>query len=242
VRVQQMIGNLIENALKYGGKTIEVRVRREDAWSRVSVKDDGQGIAPELLRSLFKPFVQGEQPLDRAQGGLGLGLSLVSRLAALHGGAVEARSEGLGKGSTFTISLPAVAGRAAEDHPSAPVARPARRRVLLIEDEKDVRDMLRLVLESEGHEVSIAASGAEGLARLGSFRPDIALVDIGLPGMDGYEVARRARSAPGGERLRLIAISGYGQDKDRQRAREAGFDLHVTKPVVYEQLVQAFQG
>ncbi|HEX5611705.1 MAG TPA: ATP-binding protein [Burkholderiales bacterium] len=240
-RVQQMIGNLIENALKYGGSRIEVHVRREDAWSRLSVKDDGQGIPEALMRSLFKPFVQGEQPLDRAQGGLGLGLSLVHRLAELHGGAVEAHSDGPGKGSTFTISLPAVCAPGASDPQSPPAPRADKRRVLLIEDEKDLRDMLQLVLEREGHEVSAADSGAEGLAKLGTFRPDIALVDIGLPGMDGYEVARRARSAPGGERILLIAITGYGQDKDRERAREAGFDQHVTKPVAYEQLARAFQ-
>jgi len=111
----------------------------------------------------------------------------------------------------------------------------------VVEDEKDVREMLRVLLESEGHEVSIADSGTEGLAKFGSFRPDVALVDIGLPGMDGYEVARQARALPGGSRFKLIAITGYGQEKDRQRAREAGFDLHVTKPVLYDQLARAFE-
>jgi len=240
-RVQQMIGNLIENAMKYGGRKIQVRVRRDEAWSRLSVQDDGQGIAPDLLPDLFKPFVQGEQPLDRAAGGLGLGLALVDRLAALHGGSVEARSDGPGKGSTFTLSLPAATGRPQAKSHAPSAAGPEKRRVLVVEDEKDVREMLRVLLESEGHEVSIAGSGTEGLAKFGSFRPDVALVDIGLPGMDGYEVARQARSLPGGSRFKLIAITGYGQDKDRQRARDAGFDLHVTKPVLYDQLVRAFE-
>jgi len=240
VRVQQMIGNLIENAVKYGGTKIKVRVRREEAWSRLSVQDDGQGIAPELLPDLFKPFVQGEQSLDRAQGGLGLGLALVDRLAALHGGSVEAQSPGVGQGSTFTLSLPAAAPAAAKGK-AGPISAALKRRVLVVEDEKDVREMLRVLLESEGHEVSIADSGTEGLAKFGSFRPDVALVDIGLPGMDGYELARQARSLPGGSRFKLVAITGYGQEKDRRLALEAGFDLHVTKPVVYDQLARALE-
>ncbi len=240
VRVQQMIGNLIENAVKYGGTKIKVRVRREEAWSRLSVQDDGQGIAPELLPDLFKPFVQGEQSLDRAQGGLGLGLALVDRLAALHGGSVEAQSPGVGQGSTFTLSLPAAAPAAAKDK-AGPISAALKRRVLVVEDEKDVREMLRVLLESEGHEVSIADSGTDGLAKFGSFRPDVALVDIGLPGMDGYELARQARSLPGGSRFKLVAITGYGQEKDRRLALEAGFDLHVTKPVVYDQLARALE-
>ena len=237
-----MIGNLVDNAIKYGGRNVAIRVTSDGGRCRVSVEDDGQGIAPELLPNLFKPFVQGARQLDRSQGGLGLGLALVERLAALHGGNVDVHSEGAGKGSTFTISLPAAPGRAAGGERRKPSASAAgKQRILVVEDEKDVREMLKFVLESEGHEVSIADSGVEGLAKFGSFRPDVALVDIGLPGMDGYEVARQARSLPGGRRIRLIAISGYGQDKDRQRARDAGFDLHLTKPVGYEQLAQAFK-
>jgi PAS domain S-box-containing protein len=240
-RVQQIIGNLIENAVKYGGRKIQVRVSGDAHWGRVSVQDDGQGIAPGLLPELFKPFVQGAQPLDRAQGGLGLGLALVERLAALHGGNVAAHSEGPGKGSTFTVALPAssAAGAGAKQASSVPV--PGKRRVLVVEDESDVREMLRVLLEGEGHEVSVADNGVEGVAKFDSFRPDVALVDIGLPGMDGYEVARQARSLPDGSRFKLIAITGYGQEKDRQRAHDAGFDLHVTKPVVYDQLARAFE-
>ena len=241
VRLQQMIGNLVDNAVKYGGRNIAIRVTSAGGRCGVSVEDDGQGIAPELLPNLFKPFVQGVRQLDRPQGGLGLGLALVERLAALHGGNVDVHSAGVGKGSTFTFSLPAAPGRAAGERRARPVSVLGKQRILVVEDEKDVREMLKFVLESEGHEVSIADSGVDGLAKFGSFRPDVALVDIGLPGMDGYEVARQARSLPGGKRIRLIAISGYGQDKDRQRARDAGFDQHLTKPVGYEQLAQAFK-
>jgi PAS domain S-box-containing protein len=246
VRVRQMIGNLLENAVRYGGRKVCIRVGVKGARAQVAVEDDGQGIAPEALPRLFKPFEQGEQTLDRAPGGLGLGLALVDRLAALHGGALEARSEGAGKGAVFTVSFPRAAGpraRAAPTHAQRPpAAEPGKRRVLVVEDEADTRDALRILLEMHGHEVSIAGDGAGGLAGLESFRPHVALIDIGLPGMDGYELARRARELPGRERMTLIAITGYGLDKDRQMAADAGFDLHLTKPVTYAQLARAFGG
>jgi PAS domain S-box-containing protein len=238
-RIQQMVGNLLDNAIKYGGRKIVIRVSREGPWGRLAVQDDGQGIAPDLLKSLFMPFVQGAQPVDRELGGLGLGLALVERLAALHGGSIEAHSDGPGKGSRFTVSFAAIARPAVARASSA--AKPLRRRVLVVEDEKDSREFLRLLLEADGHEVSLADNGADGLAQLASFRPDIALVDVGLPGMDGYEVARRARTLPSGKQIKLIAITGYGGEKNRQRARKAGFDLHVTKPVSYEELVRVFR-
>jgi two-component system, chemotaxis family, CheB/CheR fusion protein len=238
-RVQQMVGNLVDNAIKYGGKKIVIRASREGPWGRLAVEDDGQGIARDLLQSLFRPFVQGAQPLDREQGGLGLGLALVDRLASLHGGSIEAQSDGPGKGSRFTASFAAIARPAAARASSA--AKPFRRRVLVVEDEKDSREFLRLLLEADGHEVSLADNGADGLAQLSSFGPDIALVDVGLPGMDGYEVARRARTLPTGKQIKLIAITGYGGEKNRQRAKKAGFDLHVTKPVSYEELVRVFR-
>jgi PAS domain S-box-containing protein len=238
-RIQQMVGNLLDNAIKYGGKKIVIRVSGEGPWGRLAVRDDGQGIAGDLLQSLFTPFVQGAQPVDREQGGLGLGLALVERLASLHGGSIEAHSDGPGKGSRFTVSFPAIARPAAARAHSA--AKLLRRRVLVVEDEKDSGAFLRLLLEADGHEVSIADNAADGLAQLASFRPDIALVDVGLPGMDGYELARRARILPTGKRIKLIAITGYGGEKNRQRARKAGFDLHVTKPVSYEELVRVFR-
>jgi two-component system, sensor histidine kinase len=233
-----MVGNLLDNAIKYGGKRIDIRVSRDGPSGRLAVEDDGQGIAPDSLPSLFKPFVQGEQPLEGEQGGLGLGLALVEHLASLHGGSIQAHSDGPGKGSAFTIALPAVARPAAAHAVSG--ASPLRRRVLVVEDEEDSRECLRQLLETDGHEVSLAGNGADGLAQFVSFRPDIALVDVGLPGMDGYEVARRARTLPGGKQIRLIAITAHGGENNRRRAKNAGFDLHVTKPVSYEELALVF--
>jgi signal transduction histidine kinase/ActR/RegA family two-component response regulator len=237
-RVQQMIGNLIDNAVKYGGRNIAIRVARKSQWSRIMVKDDGQGIAPELLASLFEPFVQGAQPVDGMQGGLGLGLALVDRLASLHGGGIEARSEGPGKGSAFILSLPAAEKPRAARKSSSGAGR-AKQRILVVEDEDDSRECLRLLLESDGYDVAFAEDGAHGLAQFSSFRPDVALVDIGLPGMDGYELVRRARRLPGGKEIPIIAITGYGGDKHRQQALKAGFDLHITKPLSHEELMRA---
>jgi PAS domain S-box-containing protein len=238
-RLQQMIENLLDNAMKYGGRRIAVRVGHEGARGTISVEDDGVGMSPATQRSLFKPFVQGEQPADREQHGLGLGLALVERLAALHGGSVRARSEGLGRGSIFTLELPLAVRAAAPEAPAA-TRKATRRRVLVVEDEDDSREALKLLLETEGHEVALTADGAKAIEEVARFRPDFALVDVGLPGMDGYEVARRVRELPEGKTLKLIALTGFGGDKYRRRAREAGFDLHVVKPISYEQLVRVF--
>jgi PAS domain S-box-containing protein len=237
-RVQQMIGNLTENAYKYGGKNIAIRVSRDNRFGRLVVQDDGQGIAPDLLPNLFEPFVQGRQSLEREQGGLGLGLALVHRLSALHGGGIEAHSDGPGRGSTFTVLLP-LAAKPAPRIDQGPIMVLGKRRILIIEDQEDARVSLRLLLEHDGHEVSTARTGTEGLARLADFCPDIALVDIGLPEFDGYETARRARELPAGRRIKLIALTGYGGLEDRARAQASGFDMHLTKPVAYDQLVLA---
>ena len=237
-RLKQMIENLLDNATKYGGRNITVTVSAGGQCAHVSVQDDGQGISPQLQAMLFQPFVQGEQPADREQRGLGLGLALVERLASLHGGSVDATSEGLGKGSTFTISLPLAKPAATAERRRTPVM--TKRRVLVVEDEVDSRDALKLLLETEGHEVSLSGSGAAALEEITRFRPDIALVDIGLPGMDGYEIARRARALEAGKHLKLIAITGYGGEAHRRRAKSAGFDMHVVKPISYEQLARVF--
>jgi two-component system, chemotaxis family, CheB/CheR fusion protein len=238
-RLQQMLANLIDNAIKYGGMNIEVRVQAKDDLAEVSVTDDGEGIAPELLPRLFQPFAQGAQTLERARGGLGLGLALVSRLTTLHGGSIQAESRGQGKGSTFTIRLPRGSAPAGDISVPTPLHQVMPRRVLIIEDQQDARDSLRMLLELDGHDVAIARDGAEGLAKLASMDPDAALVDIGLPGIDGYEVARRARELPNRQGILMIALSGYAQKEDRERSREAGFDLHLAKPVAYDQLRQA---
>jgi signal transduction histidine kinase len=238
-RVRQMLENLVENAIKYGGRSIAVRVATAEGGASLAVEDDGRGIEPSLVPDLLKPFVQGEQSLDRSQGGLGLGLALVNQLAKLHGGQLEVHSAGPGTGSTFAFTLPAAAAPARR--PPKKAGGGQKRRVLIVEDESDTGESLRLLLESDGHEVALVRSGADGLAKLSSFRPDVALVDIGLPGMDGYELARRARALPGGELLKLIALTGYGQEKDRSETRGAGFDQHFTKPIPYEELLRAFR-
>jgi signal transduction histidine kinase/CheY-like chemotaxis protein len=236
VRLKQMLDNLIENAVKYGGRHIDITI---DTWPdsvHVAVRDDGEGIAPELLPRLFSPFVQGEQNLDRARGGLGLGLSLVHRLARLHGGELIATSEGPGRGSTFTLKLPRA------QPPARPLASAAVRadapglRLFIVEDEADARESLRALLQLEGHTVAAAADGPAALAEVTAFAPQFALLDIGLPGMDGYELARRMRRlAPG---VALVAVSGYGQAADRERARAAGFAAHLIKPFTYEELAR----
>ncbi|MBV9120773.1 MAG: PAS domain-containing protein [Chloroflexi bacterium] len=237
-RVQQMIGNLVQNAFKYGGRNVSIRVSREDRFGRLVIQDDGQGIAPELLPNLFQPFVQGQQSLEREQGGLGLGLALVHRLSALHGGAIEAHSDGPGKGSTFTVYLP-LAAKPALQVREGPTVVPSKRRILIIEDQEDARVSLRLLLQADGHEVAAARNGREGLSKLADFRPDIALVDIGLPEFDGYEVARRVRESAAGKGIKLIALTGYGGLADQARAQACGFDMHLTKPVAYDKLALA---
>jgi CheY-like chemotaxis protein len=197
------------------------------------VSDTGAGIRPELLDRIFDLFVQEPQALDRARGGLGLGLTLVKRLIELHGGSVSAASEGPGMGSEFTIRIPAlVEGPAPEGEVRAASASAARRRrVLIVEDSVDARESLRLLLELAGHEVDTAEDAASSLDKVRVFQPDVALIDIGLPGMDGYQLAQALRQSPHARGLRLIALTGYGQVEDQRKALSAGFDLHLTKPV-----------
>jgi nitrogen-specific signal transduction histidine kinase len=236
-RIEQVVSNLLGNAAKYtppGGR-IEVAVRSEPApggadgaprEAVLEVRDNGIGIAPELLPRVFDLFVQGERSLDRRAGGLGVGLTLVRRLVELHGGTVGVESSAAG--STFRVRLPARPTPVPRVAPSAlPESR--RRRITVIEDNQDALNALRSILELDGHTVSSATDGVSGLAALLKLRPDIAIVDIGLPGLTGMEVALRCRAAgyPG----RMIAISGYGQESDVQQALKSGFDAHLVKPV-----------
>ena len=231
-RIDQIIANLLDNAVKFtpeGGK-IAVSVRREGDAARIRVSDEGEGIPGDLLGRVFDLFVQGPHGVDRGKGGMGIGLALVKRLAEMHGGTVSASSEGRGKGATFTVELPAAE---AKDAPAATLEAPSpvgARRVLIIEDNDDARGMLREALTLSGHEVRDARDGKSGLAIAAEGAPDVAIIDIGLPDMDGYEVARRLRHSMDG-RIALIALTGYGQSEDRLRAREAGFEVHLTKPV-----------
>ncbi len=238
-RMEQILENLVGNALKYtpAGGGVTVRLTRAGESAVLEVADMGAGIPPNLGDKIFDLFVQGERPLDRAQGGLGIGLTLVKTLVGLHGGTVEARSDGPDRGSVFTIRLPSVPAPAeapAMVGRSAPAA--AARRILLIEDNEDAREMFRLQLVLQGHEVHEAADGQAGVEVAASVTPDIAFVDLGLPGLDGYEVARRIRAGKRGNSIVLIALTGYGQAEDRARALDAGFDGHLTKPISPERL------
>jgi two-component system CheB/CheR fusion protein len=233
-RITQVIGNLLQNAAKFTKHHGHVGVSVERAGpshAAIRISDDGVGIAPEALPRIFEPFTQAEQGLHRSVGGLGLGLALVKGLVEMHGGRVEARSQGLDRGSEFTISLPLVteATAAARAPPAARRRRKVRRRVLVIEDTPDAAEMLREALAMKDHEVEVAYDGEEGLAKARAFRPDIVLCDIGLPGLDGYEVARRIRADPSLS-PRLIALTGYALPEDQRRAFEAGFHQHLAKP------------
>jgi CheY-like chemotaxis protein/anti-sigma regulatory factor (Ser/Thr protein kinase) len=238
-RMEQVLSNLVGNALKYtpAGGLVTIRVAADDDVARLEVADTGAGIPDALIEKVFDLFVQGERTLDRAEGGLGIGLTLVKLLVRMHGGTVSAQSEGPGHGAVFTVRLPRVVSPA----PPSP-ARPSgagwreRRRILLVEDNADAREMLRFGLTLQGHEVHEAGDGPAAVELAATVRPDIAFVDIGLPGIDGYEVARRIRATEGGKSIYLVAITGYGQAEDRRRAQEAGFDAHETKPVLSEQL------
>jgi CheY-like chemotaxis protein/anti-sigma regulatory factor (Ser/Thr protein kinase) len=232
VRIEQVVTNLLTNAVKYtppGGRIL-VSVRREDDTALLQVQDSGVGISPTLLPRVFDLFVQGERPLHRPAGGLGIGLTLVRRLVELHGGTVSAESSG--EGSRFTVRLPAVTAPALQEENALPPSR--RRQVLVVEDNDDVLAALRSKLELDGHSVSTAADGVEGLTRLLKLRPEVSIVDIGLPGLTGFELARHARAA--GYAGRMIALSGYGAERDAHAALVAGFDAYLVKPVDRNQL------
>jgi PAS domain S-box-containing protein len=243
-RIEQVLSNLLDNAVKFtpAGRTIHVSVEEEGDWAVLRVADEGEGLSPESAERMFDLFVQGERGLDRAAGGLGIGLALVKRLTELHGGTVSASSLGRGHGAVFTIRLPAVLAPAARAPRLDDGVVLAPRRVLIVEDNDDARQMLHETLAFSGHHVREARDGASGLALAAESTPDIALIDIGLPDVDGYEVARRLRASPGGRRMGLIAITGYGQADDQRRAYEAGFDAHLTKPVAPERLKQVMAG
>jgi signal transduction histidine kinase/CheY-like chemotaxis protein len=232
-RLEQILNNLLGNAVKFtpAGGRVTVAVAVQDGLAELSVADTGAGISADLLPRIFDLFVQGQTGLYRPATGLGIGLTLVKRLVDLHGGGIEAASEGPGRGSVFTLRFPLHrAPRDAADAAPIPGGARVRRRVLIVEDNDDARDMLRYLLEQTGHEVHEAADGLDGLERAFALEPDAAVIDIGLPGLDGYEVARRVR-AGGRTRVLLIAVTGYGQAGDRQRSSAAGFDAHLTKPV-----------
>ncbi len=252
MRLEQVFTNLLVNASKFTlngghvwlGAHTGIGAQRTSAHASqltVIVRDDGVGIDSEMLPHIFDLFIQGEQPLDRRQGGLGIGLTLVKRLVELHGGVVTVASEGRGKGTEFTVQLPTVARPAAATSPTHVVSATANehgipRKLLIVDDNVDAAESLRMLLEMEGHQVEVAHEGEGALRKAETFKPHAALLDIGLPGMDGYELARRLRDAGDGNQPWLIALSGYGQDTHRRYAEDAGFDRYVVKPVDYDAL------
>ena len=247
VRLEQVVSNLITNAVKYtprGGRIdIEVQPERGEGRAVLLVRDTGVGIPREHLESIFDVFNQAPTGLDRAKGGLGLGLTLVRALVGMHGGSVEARSEGVGRGSEFRVQLPLgvlVADAVVRAGASAAVPVDESVRIVLVEDNVDIRETLSELLMLDGYRVEGAADGPQGLTRILSELPDVALIDVGLPGFDGYELARRARCHLGDAPV-LIAMTGYGQPDDRARAFQAGFDDHVVKPVSVEDLSVAIE-
>jgi CheY-like chemotaxis protein/two-component sensor histidine kinase len=233
-RLQQVVTNLLDNAVKYtpAGGRVDITVAPDGPDAVLTVRDTGVGIRPDVLPRIFDLFMQGSDTMARSAGGLGLGLTIVKQLVTLHGGSVSASSPGPNQGSVFVVRLPRIPDGLVEAEPIAPeVAASRARHILIIEDNTDFREGLRLLLESWGHRVEAASGGAQGLELVRRTRPEIVLIDLGLPGIDGYAVARALRAAPGGEALLLVAITGYGRPSDRRRAEEAGFDAHLTKPV-----------
>jgi CheY-like chemotaxis protein len=233
-RLVQVLGNVLDNAVKFtpAGGGVTVRLAVEDRQAVVAVRDTGVGIEAELLPEIFEVFAQADHSLDRTGGGLGLGLAMAKSLLALHGGSIEARSAGIGQGAEFILRLPCdQEPPALADGPGA--SRPAESslRVLVVEDNRDSAEALRMLLEICGYEVAVAFSGTDGVEMAQTARPDVVLCDIGLPGMDGFAVAELLRRNPETAAVRLIAVTGYGQEEDRQRALEAGFDVHLVKPV-----------
>jgi PAS domain S-box-containing protein len=244
-RLQQVVGNLLSNAAKYTdpGGTILLTARQEGGELVLRVRDTGIGIAPEMLPKIFDLFVQAERRLDRSQGGLGIGLTLVRRLVEMHGGTVAAHSDGPGKGSEFVVRLPALPQERKEELLRRPPeeeqpATPPGRRILVVDDNVDGAETLALLLRLEGHEVRTAHDGPAALAAVRSERPDVLILDLGMPGMDGFEIARRLRGLPGSEGILLVALTGWAQEEDRRRCYEAGFDGHMPKPAELKALRQ----
>jgi signal transduction histidine kinase/CheY-like chemotaxis protein len=244
VRLCQVIANLLTNASKYSpqGSCIDIAIDGSATEASITVRDTGVGIDPQLLPHLFDLFLQGDRTLDRSQGGIGVGLTIVKLLVEMHGGNVRVSSAGLNKGSEFQIRLPRVGARSGshDDSPQVPVKQVRPRRVLVVEDNLDAAESLRAVLRTEGHDVEVLQDGAAALARLEDFRADIVLLDIGLPRMDGYMVAHaiRERFALSGRQPRLLALTGYGREEDRNAALKAGFDAHLAKPADPRRLLQ----
>jgi CheY-like chemotaxis protein/anti-sigma regulatory factor (Ser/Thr protein kinase) len=242
IRIAQVVGNLLNNACKFtdkGGR-ISLRVEREGEQAVIRVKDNGIGIAAEQAPRLFEMFTQLDTSLERSRDGLGIGLTLVKTLVELHDGTVEVHSDGLGRGSEFVVRLPILP---AEPMPLSSSTRDASRpgsgrRILIVDDNEDGALSLAMLLKLEGHETHTAHDGLEAVAAAERIRPDAVLLDIGLPGLNGYEVCRRIRQQPWGKDIVLVALTGWGQEEDRHRSTAAGFDTHLVKPVDHDALAE----
>ena len=245
-RLSQVLSNLLNNAAKYteSGGSISVQAEQDGEEAVFRVRDTGAGIPPSMLPHIFDLFIQVDQSLDRSQGGLGIGLTLVRRLVEMHGGKVQASSEGPGQGSEFVVRLPLENAKPrpalADNGAAVQHAADSRCRVLVVDDNVDAAETLAMLARLYGHEVRIAHTGPSGLETARNYHPEIVLLDIGLPGLDGYEVARRLRNEPGGDQILLVAVTGYGREEDRARARAAGFDHHLMKPFDPASLGQFF--
>lgn len=241
-RLEQVMTNLLANAAKYSdsGAQVTINLTKETAsneqWAILQVKDAGRGIPPDRLNDIFNLFVQVDTTMDRARGGLGIGLTLVQKLVELHGGTVKAQSQGMGYGSTFTVHLPissdaSLSPSSIQKNSASLLPKGTRNKILIIEDNVDAREALKALLKAYGYEVEVANDGVEGLQLLQTVQPEIAIIDIGLPGLDGFEVARRTREALGDKALKLVALSGYSDPDTKGKAINAGFDLHLVKPL-----------
>ena len=241
-RLTQVVANLLNNAAKYQNESgrIELTVEQEDQDVVITVRDHGIGIPPQMLSEVFELFSQGERTLDRSQGGLGIGLSLVKTVVEMHGGSVSASSDGVDRGSEFVIRLPCLRPQESSVRVNPlPGQRQvgSPRRILIVDDSKDAAESLAMLLSLSGHQVAVAHDGVQALEAVAAERPEVVLLDIGLPGMDGYEVCRRLRQGGMDDAL-IIAMTGYGQERDRQRSKEAGFDTHTVKPVELDHLME----
>jgi CheY-like chemotaxis protein len=231
-RMVQIAGNLLQNALRFtrAPGVIEVRLAGAGDFAELRVRDTGMGIAPDVMGSIFEPFIQGPQGLAREGGGLGLGLSLVKGLTELHGGTVSAHSDGIGKGAAFVVRFPLCTPRTVPQRAVQEVAPASRKSVLVVDDNHDAAESFAALLKSWGHDVSIAHGGAEALRLVRERRPEVVFCDIGLPGMDGYQVAKALRKDADLAGMRLVAVSGYVFPEDHGKSMQAGFDQHIAKP------------
>jgi CheY-like chemotaxis protein len=234
-RLAQVVGNLLNNACKFTERDgrIQLTVERDGPWAVIRVRDNGIGIAPEELSRIFELFAQVDTSLERSQSGLGIGLTLVKRLVEMHDGIVEAQSGGVGQGSEFTVRLP-IAVESATPPREVPVGEAPRtlaRRILIADDNRDSAESLSLLLRFIGHETHTAMDGQQAVELAARIRPDVILLDLGMPNLNGYEACRRIREQPWGREIIIIAVTGWGQEEDRKKSHEAGFTNHLVKPV-----------